>query len=104
MLDFIRSHNGMAHHLFMHDKERKLDSRQLMKIFKADLVPMGNNRRMSQEIVLAKFFAFVQSSEGDLFHMHCSQYYEARTTCVNFFTELPRYNAIPCFTGYIKSL
>ena len=72
----------MAHHLFMHDKERKLDSRQLMKIFKADLVPMGNNRRMSQEIVLAKFFAFVQSSEGDLFHMHCSQYYEAHTTHV----------------------
>lgn len=72
----------MAHHLFMHDKERKLDSRQLMKILKADLVPMGNNRRMSQEIVLAKFFAFVQSSEGDLFHMHCSQYYEAHTTHV----------------------
>ena len=53
-----------------------------MKILKADLVPMGNNRRMSQEIVLAKFFAFVQSSEGDLFHMHCSQYYEAHTTHV----------------------
>lgn len=53
----------MAEHLFKFTDE-KLDAKKVVKILKANFAPVGNNRRQAQEIVMAKFVAFLKCTEG----------------------------------------
>ena len=60
VLGFIRGNKGIASHLFKLTDE-KLDANKVVKILK----PVGNNRRQAQEIIMAKFVAFLKSAEGN---------------------------------------
>lgn len=60
----IRANKGMAQHLFKYNPDEKMDSKKLIKIMKPNFSPNGHNRRQSQEIVMAKFIAFLKSMEG----------------------------------------
>ncbi|XP_046864345.1 uncharacterized protein LOC124458360 [Xenia sp. Carnegie-2017] len=55
VLELLRAHKGMAQHIFMYDPDDKLDVKKLLKILKPNLAPIGNIRRQSEEIVMAKF-------------------------------------------------
>ena len=53
----------MASHLFKLT-EKNLDANKDIKILKPSFAPVGNNRRQAQEIIMAKFVAFLKSAEG----------------------------------------
>ena len=67
MLELIRSNKGMAQHLFKYNSNEKIESEQLVRIIKPNFSPIGHHRRQSQEIVMAKFIAFLKSMEGVLY-------------------------------------
>ena len=64
VLGFIRENKGMASHLFKLTDE-KPDANKVVKILKPSFAPVGNNRRQAQEIIMAKFVAFLKSAEGN---------------------------------------
>jgi hypothetical protein len=57
----------MAHHLFSCKKGGKIDVQQVIKTLKPAFSPEGNQRRIKEEIVMAKFIAFLKSIEGKTF-------------------------------------
>jgi hypothetical protein len=63
VLELICTNEGMAQHFFKYNPDEKIDSKQLIKIMKPDFSPNGHHRRQSQEIVMAKFIAFLKSME-----------------------------------------
>ena len=64
VLSFIRENKGMAEHLFKLSNE-KLNAKKVVSILKPSFAPVGNNRRQAQEIIMAKFVAFLKSAEGN---------------------------------------
>ena len=64
VLSFIHENKGMAEHLFKFTDE-KLDAEKVVKILKSNFAPVGSNRRKTQEIVMAKFVAFLKCTEGN---------------------------------------
>jgi hypothetical protein len=64
VLELICTNEGMAQHFFKYNPDEKIDSKQVIKIMKPDFSPNGHHRRQSQEIVMAKFIAFLKSMEG----------------------------------------
>ena len=64
VLDFIRSNKGMGHHLFCFKKGGNINVHQVIKTLKPAFSPQGNQRRVKEEVVMAKFIAFLKSTEG----------------------------------------
>ena len=54
----------MAHHLFSCNKGGKVIVKQVIKTLKPAFSPEGNKQRVKEEIVMAKFIAFLKSIEG----------------------------------------
>ena len=67
----IRSHKGMAKHIFFQCNPDKLDVKKLLKIMKPQFAPVGNSKRQCQEIVMAKLIAFLKEVEGKLTFCSC---------------------------------
>ena len=67
LLDFIRKHKGMAHHLFAGKKVGNLNAHQVTMILKPAFSLEGNQRRIKEEIVMTKFIALMKSIEGKVF-------------------------------------
>ncbi|XP_028405741.1 uncharacterized protein LOC114528309 [Dendronephthya gigantea] len=63
VLDFVRNHKGMAHHLFSCMKHGNVNVQQVIKTLKPAFSPQGNQRRIKEEIVMTKFIAFLKSIE-----------------------------------------
>jgi hypothetical protein len=57
----------MAHHLFSCKKGGKVNVEQVIKTLKPAFSPQGNQRRVKEEVVMAKFIAFLKSIEGKYF-------------------------------------
>ena len=55
----------MANYLFKYNPEEKMDGSKLIKIMKPNFSPIGHHRREPQEIIMAKFIAFIKSMEGE---------------------------------------
>ena len=60
----IRSHKGMAKHIFQYNPDDKLDVKKLLKIMKPQFAPVGNVKRQCQEMVMAKLVSFPEG-EGE---------------------------------------
>ncbi len=67
VLDFIRNHKGMAHHPFSCKEGCNVNVQQVIKTLKPAFSPQGNQRRIKEEVVMAKFIAFLTSIEGKYF-------------------------------------
>ncbi|XP_046856096.1 G2/M phase-specific E3 ubiquitin-protein ligase-like [Xenia sp. Carnegie-2017] len=63
VLQLVRANKGMANYLFQYNPEEKMDGSKLIKIMKPNFSPIGHHRREPQEIIMAKFIAFIKSME-----------------------------------------
>jgi hypothetical protein len=55
----------MAEHLFKLTDE-KLDAKKVVNFLKPNFAPVGNHKRQAQEIIMAKFVAFLKSAAGNV--------------------------------------
>ena len=64
VLDLVRSCNGLAQYLFLHNAANKIGAQEALLLLKPMLSPVGHHKRPNEEIVLSKFVEFMHSVEG----------------------------------------
>lgn len=56
----------MAHHIFAKKKHGNLSVQEVLELLSPAFAPQGNQRRIPEEVIMAKFIAFLKSIEGNM--------------------------------------